>query len=1029
MSVSASSSSSTPAPPPVATVTATRSKKSAVDQKQHASPVSLRVPSAATELLTRAVLKKRNRSEEVEEEVKEDADMQSESQLNPSEPGSWAGRTARTIVKGAKKIVSSMKKAVAPAKMDDLVEPLANLSIPAGTSAEAAAALKLFFLGMVRGVTGSTVTQLVEESWKCNPELTLQILMQARDCRDGKGEKAVVLESLLWLRKNKPRTYIQNLIEFVRLGYFKDLLKIASMVKDRRMPRLGLSEQMPIEIELLAEFLRADQQALIAFQAKQANKAVTAASVEPAVVVAKTDEEMPESKDESSMEDVPDSAPVAPMPAADGFELMTAPSASAAASSSSGSKSKEIAQISKDCLKIDLCFVIDSTGSMGPWLEQVKTSVKEMVLQMSAECARSGIEKVKFRLALLAYQDYFDPNRYDKQDFTSDLAQFMKVVQKLTPRGGADEPEDLIGGLEQALKYSWDPQADTRMLLLIADAPAHGKLFGPNDSAESKKHLEKHPEDPEGVVKQIRDRGIHFAFTRITPSTDVMLETFQLWYDNRRTRKVMNVLQLGQRVQRLLPLVMEQLTLAALGRKPVIELDEEKEEAVIDEPAEMVELEDAQQPMDGEQRQAKKPRVRKAATCNLSLAGKWVPTEKSAFDRKPYHFASGLARLLFPESKQSAKLYRQLCSSLREQLQVVERSMCTQQWSGIDFATVPARCHKLLKKAFQKHEPERYAAFLGRVKKGVVSIKTAGLQPHELIESYRLQVRPEVDETSEAQWKTMVAKLKKELMNGAGEKKSNALAIIDTSGSMTWNMQLQSGYSGRLGAAANLDNKMSTTAPIDAALALGLMISELTTGAFKDRVLTFSEEPKWLKLPDSNSSTLCERVDAIYSQAESGGTTNLSRALDLILDVAVSTRCAASDLPSCVFVLSDMDLSNTPGCQFCLASMRARFTAAGYRLPELCLWNLSGRTASPPPPLGVKSPSSSLESQLVPGVSLSDSGLALLSGYSPSLLKLALKQELRLEPMTILMQAVATYTNVVIEEEEREDSGKEIGDS
>jgi hypothetical protein len=949
---------------------------------------SLRIPAAASDLVTRVSKLKRAHSPEREAAVSTD-------------PNSWAGRMKRMSPQKAEAV--KQKAAAMESKMVDEPAPassssVASMSIPASASVEAQAALKLFFLGMVRGVSAESVRDMVAASWSSHPELTLQILQQARDCRSGKGEKSVVLEGLLWLRAHKPRTYCRNVLEFLRLGYFKDLLQIAAAAKDRRLPMLGLSGDVPLEIEILAEFLRADQEALSAFQKKQEERKV---------------EEVGEGIKGVRMEDVPkaDTASSPPAtasatvaPASDDFEMLVAPSSSS--SSIVKQDLSTFAVIPRATLKIDLCFVIDSTGSMGPWLEQVKASVKQLVEQMGVEGSRSGVAQVKIRLALLAYQDYFDTNRYDRQDFTDDVDAFLAVVRKLTPRGGADLPEDLVGGLKEAMEYSWDPQADTRMLLLIADAPCHGKQFSPYDSDQSLKHLAAHPEDPEALVREIAKRDIHFSFTRITPSTDVMLEAFQGWFDDRRSRKVMNVLQLGQRVQRFLPLVMEQLTLAALGRMPTIEAPEDEEEVAPTVPS--VEEENKQQDDSSAPREAKRPKRKPAgSTCALSLAGKWTPTERSHFDQAPYKFASGLARLLFPGSKGAAKQYRVLCSALRDQLHVVERLMCTQQWAAIDFAVVPARCHHLMKKVFAKRQTERYAAFMGRVKRGEVTIKTAGLQPHELTETYRSMRHPlKVDETVEAQWKTIVEKLRKEMGDGHH---ANALAIVDTSGSMTWNLQL-----GAHGPAANVDNKMSSVAPIDAAIALGLLVSQLTTGPFKDRILTFSEQPRWLQLPPSDSATLCDRVDAVYSQAESGGSTNLVASLELILDVASSSRCAPTDLPTALFVLSDMDLNSNVGAALNLVDMKAQFAEAGYAMPEIVLWNLAARAAGETAPT-----SASIDSQLVAGVTLGESGVAFISGYSPALIKLVLKQELRLEPMTILVEAVQPYTRVEIEEEER----------
>ena len=50
-----------------------------------------------------------------------------------------------------------------------------------------------------------------------------------------------------------------------------------------------------------------------------------------------------------------------------------------------------------------------------------------------------------------------------------------KFIAGLKADGGGDAPEDVAGGLDLALKMSWDHQI--RICILVADAPCHGKQF------------------------------------------------------------------------------------------------------------------------------------------------------------------------------------------------------------------------------------------------------------------------------------------------------------------------------------------------------------------------------------------------------------------------------------------------------------------------------------------------------------------------------------------------------------------------
>ena len=99
-------------------------------------------------------------------------------------------------------------------------------------STSGSAPLDLFFNGLVRGCSKEKLHQLLTASWHSNPRTTLQLIAHSRDCRNGKGERLVSLQSLLYLRTHKPLTYLSNLLLFLKCGYFKDLLVLAQMVEE-----------------------------------------------------------------------------------------------------------------------------------------------------------------------------------------------------------------------------------------------------------------------------------------------------------------------------------------------------------------------------------------------------------------------------------------------------------------------------------------------------------------------------------------------------------------------------------------------------------------------------------------------------------------------------------------------------------------------------------------------------------------------------------------------------------------------------
>jgi hypothetical protein len=85
--------------------------------------------------------------------------------------------------------------------------------------------LDLFFK-TVRGIHPQTLTELLEASWTVSPRDTIRTIFYVRDCRGGKGERKIFLESMKWLW-NKDRTLFEKNLPCVPYyGCFKDFRKL-----------------------------------------------------------------------------------------------------------------------------------------------------------------------------------------------------------------------------------------------------------------------------------------------------------------------------------------------------------------------------------------------------------------------------------------------------------------------------------------------------------------------------------------------------------------------------------------------------------------------------------------------------------------------------------------------------------------------------------------------------------------------------------------------------------------------------------
>eukprot|EP01118_Nematostelium_gracile_P007755 TRINITY_DN2535_c0_g1_i1.p1 TRINITY_DN2535_c0_g1~~TRINITY_DN2535_c0_g1_i1.p1 ORF type:complete len:535 (-),score=174.24 TRINITY_DN2535_c0_g1_i1:42-1478(-) len=324
----------------------------------------------------------------------------------------------------------------------------------------------------------------------------------------------------------------------------------------------------------------------------------------------------------------------------------------------------------------------------------------------------------------------------------------------------------------------------------------------------------------------------------------------------------------------------------------------------------------------------------------VSLCAKWAPTEGHKHD-VTNKSARKLARKLFPKSKKPMAEYRkEYLVPLRKYLQVTEIKMTANKWDQINYQRVPSRCMNLERKAFAKHDQARFLEFLSLVKSGKASIKGKQMFPHELCNFYMTH-RGKVDEVVELQWKVIID----DILKGGVFK--NSIVLSDVSGSM-------SGI------------------PMQVSIALGLLISEVTAEPFKDVIITFHETPTFYKVTGQN---LCERVSSIAA-APWGGTTNFLAVFDLILARAKQANLAAADMPKRMFVLSDMQFDQADGGnQYKTAHqvIKKKYAEAGYEVPTLVYWNLRANTNDFP-------------------VSSNEAGVALVSGFSPSLLKLLMDE-------------------------------------
>ncbi|OJH40851.1 vWA domain-containing protein [Cystobacter ferrugineus] len=118
--------------------------------------------------------------------------------------------------------------------------------------------------------------------------------------------------------------------------------------------------------------------------------------------------------------------------------------------------------------RIDLVFVLDTTGSMSGLIE----GAKQKIFSIASRIAQ-GKPTPRVRVGMVAYRDVGDEYVTRWTDLTDDLDGVFTHLRQLQADGGGDTPEHVGRGLGEAVsKLSWDPGRETmKLIFLVGDAP------------------------------------------------------------------------------------------------------------------------------------------------------------------------------------------------------------------------------------------------------------------------------------------------------------------------------------------------------------------------------------------------------------------------------------------------------------------------------------------------------------------------------------------------------------------------------
>lgn len=224
------------------------------------------------------------------------------------------------------------------------------------------------------------------------------------------------------------------------------------------------------------------------------------------------------------------------------------------------------------------------------------------------------------------------------------------------------------------------------------------------------------------------------------------------------------------------------------------------------------------------------------------------------------------------------RLRKQVLVPLHEALKLPEVYMSAKNWNSISYNRVASVAMKTYTDISLHRDNQRFREYLENVKLGNAKIAAGALLPHEIIGSLKRGSGASI--VAELQWKRMVDDLLKK------GKLTNCIAVCDVSGSMNGT-------------------------PMEVAIALGVLVSELSAEPWKGHVISFSHEPQ-LHLIKGN--TLRAKTEFVR-EMDAGYNTDFQKVFDQILEVAVNGKLSEEQMIKRVFVFSDMEFDEaTAAC-------------------------------------------------------------------------------------------------------------------
>ena len=155
---------------------------------------------------------------------------------------------------------------------------------------------------------------------------------------------------------------------------------------------------------------------------------------------------------------------------------------------------------------------------------------------------------------------------------------------------------------------------------------------------------------------------------------------------------------------------------------------------------------------------------------------------------------------------------------------------------------------------------------------------------------------------------------------------------------------------------------------------MGLYLAERAKGPYANKFITFSRLPTMQTI---QGETIDDKLNGMRN-ADWDMNTDIEAVFKIILDTAIDTEATQEEMLDKVYIISDMEFDNAVDAVYdesipthddtLFNTIRGRFIATGYKMPQIVFWNVDSRNNQFP-------------------MSMDDRGFLNVSGYSPSIFK------------------------------------------